>query len=128
MRVGLTGPAGSGKSTVAALLTEAGCPVVDADRVAHELYVPGTALVSELARAFGDRILRPDGSVDRTALGGVVFGSPAARLRLNALVHPPLVAELRGRMSALESAGARIVILEAALLLQWHADRLVELV
>jgi dephospho-CoA kinase len=128
IRVGLTGPAGSGKSTVAGLLRDSGCPVVDADRVAHELYVPGSDLVRELARAFGDHILRPDGSVNRGVLGGIVFASQDARNTLNALVHPALVVELERRMDALESQGAWVAILDAALLLQWRAHRLVGLI
>jgi dephospho-CoA kinase len=127
-RAGLTGPAGSGKSTVAALLAEAGCPVIDADRTAHELYVPGSELAKTLARVFGDHILRADGSVDRRALGSIVFGSDPAREQLNALVHPLLVAELKRRLDALETTGVPIAILDAALLLQWRADRLVECV
>ena len=128
LRVGLTGPAGSGKSTVAAMLAEAGCAVVDADRAAHELYFSGSELAKALAREFGDHILRPDGSVDRGVLGGIVFASPEARNALNALVHPPLVAELKRRLDALGDAGIPIAVLDAALLLQWHADRLVEVV
>ena len=128
LRVGLTGPAGSGKSTVAALLQAAGCPIVDADRAAHELYLPGSELAKRLARAFGDHILRPDGSVDRRVLGGIVFASAEARNTLNALVHPLLIAELERRMDALEENGAWVAVLDAALLLQWPADRLVDLI
>ena len=128
LRVGLTGPAGSGKTTVAGMLAEAGCAIVDADRAAHDLYVPGSALVRDLARTFGDHVLRADGSVDRRALGEIVFASPAARAKLNALVHPPLVVELKRRLDALESTGIPIAVLDAALLLQWPADRLVEVV
>jgi len=128
LRVGLTGPAGSGKTTVAAIFAEAGCPVIDADRAAHELYLPGSELAKNLVREFGNHILRADGSVDRSALGGIVFASDAARKQLNALVHPLLVVELKRRLDALEASGMPIAILEAALLLQWRADRLVECV
>ena len=128
LRVGLTGPAGSGKSTVAAQLAQAGCPVIDADRAAHELYLPGSELAKKLTRAFGDHILRADGSVDRSVLGHIVFGSDKARAELNALVHPLLVIDLKRRFDALEATGVPIAILDAALLLQWRADRLVELV
>jgi len=113
---------------VAAIFAEAGCPVIDADRAAHELYLPGSELAKNLARAFGNHILRADGSVDRSALGGIVFASDAARKQLNALVHPLLVVELKRRLDALEASGMPIAILEAALLLQWRADRLVECV
>ena len=128
LRVGLTGPAGSGKSTIATLLAEAGCPVVDADRAAHHLYVPGSDLVGELVRAFGADILDSDGGVNRETLGRLVFASRTARERLNALVHPALVAELKRRLDALEREGSGIAILDAALLLQWAAARVVDVV
>jgi dephospho-CoA kinase len=128
LRVGLTGPAGSGKSTVAAALAARGIPVVDADRVAHTLYVPGSDLVGDLVAAFGDSILYPDGTVDREALGRIVFARGEDRARLNRIVHPRLVAELTQRLDALEQGGARIAVLDAALLLQWDAARLVDVV
>jgi len=125
LRVGLTGPAGSGKSTVARLLAARGTPVIDADRVAHELYVPGGELVRELAGAFGDGILDSRGGIDRARLGEIVFGDPAARETLNRIVHPPLLAELERRLDALEAGGTPVAILEAALLLQWGPPRFI---
>lgn len=128
LRVGLTGPAGSGKSTVAVRLAALGIPVVDADRIAHTLYVPGSDLVAQLVAAFGGSILHPDGTVDRGALGRIVFQRSADRDTLNRIVHPSLVAELVKRLDALEAGGTRIAVLEAALLLQWDAARLVDVV
>ena len=128
LRVGLTGPAGSGKSTVAHLFAVHGWPVIDADRVAHELYVPGSAIVRELVLAFGSDVLAPDGTVDRGALGGKVFLRSDARETINRIVHPPLLDALRTRLSQLETTGVRIAVLEAALLLQWDTDTLVDVV
>lgn len=127
-RVGLTGPAGSGKSTVARLFAAHGWPVIDADRVAHELYVPGSAIIRELARAFGSEVVAPDGTVDRGALGRQVFQRSEAREALNRIVHPPLLDALRERLLELESTGTRIAVLEAALLLQWNTEALVDVV
>lgn len=128
LRVGLTGPAGAGKSTVAGLLAGRGFPLVDADRVAHELYVPGSPLVRALARAFGTEILRPGGSVNREALGRLVFGDPDRLAQLDRIVHPPLVDELARRLDELEKAGEPLGILEAAVLLQWGPPSFIDLV
>ncbi len=126
--VGLTGEPGAGKSTVAALLAGAGYPVVDADRVAHELYVPGSPLVAALVAAFGPDIRDAGGGIDRAALGAAVFGRPAELATLNSIVHPPLLEELERRIEAARTAGERVLIVEAALLLQWGPPRFVDTV
>jgi dephospho-CoA kinase len=88
LRIGLTGGIGSGKSTVSRLLAERGAVVVDADAIAREVVEPGTVGLAAVVAAFGDGILAADGSLDRPALGAVVFADPDARGRLNAIVHP----------------------------------------
>ena len=88
LRIGLTGGIGSGKSTVAALLAEHGARVVDADRIAREVLEPGTPGLAAVVAEFGDGVLTADGALDRPALAAVVFGDPAARARLDAVVHP----------------------------------------
>jgi dephospho-CoA kinase len=128
LRVGLTGAAGAGKSTVARELARMGIPVVDADKVAHELYAPGSAVVAALAAAFGDGVLTPDGAIDRAALGALVFGSAERLCELDRIVHPPLLAELERRLLALERAGEPVAVLEAALLLKWGPPDFVDLV
>lgn len=119
LRVGLTGAAGAGKSTVAAGLADHGIAVIDADRVAHELYRPGGELVNRLEETFGPSVITEDGEVDRAALADIVFTDAAARQQLNRLVHPPLVQELERRWASLEQAGETVAVLEAALLLEW---------
>lgn len=88
LRIGLTGGIGSGKSTVAGLLAERGAVVVDADRLAREVVAPGTPGLAAVVDEFGPQVLAADGSLDRPALAAVVFADPAARARLDALVHP----------------------------------------
>jgi len=88
LRIGLTGGIGSGKSTVAALLAERGARVVDADRIAREVVQLGTPGLAAVVAEFGDHVLSGDGSLDRPALAAVVFGDPAARARLDCIVHP----------------------------------------
>jgi len=128
LRVGLTGPTGSGKSSVSAVLRDMGLPVIDADKVAHELYVPGSPTVAELARAFGDAVLTPEGGVDRARLGAAVFGDAEKLALLERIVHPLLLAELERRLAALESAGAPLAVVEAALLLKWGPPAFIDLV
>jgi dephospho-CoA kinase len=115
--VGLTGGIGSGKSTVAGILTELGAHVIDADKIGHEVYRPGTEGFRAVVDAFGPGIVAADGTIDRRALGAIVFGDDAARMRLNALVHPLIGVEIGRRIAAARGEGRPIVI-EAALLLE----------
>jgi dephospho-CoA kinase len=88
LRVGLTGGIGSGKSEVSRRLASLGAVVIDADAVAREVVAPGTAGLAEVVREFGERILLPDGTLDRERLGSMVFADEEMRARLNAIVHP----------------------------------------
>ncbi|TFV75447.1 dephospho-CoA kinase [Blastococcus sp. CT_GayMR19] len=88
LRIGLTGGIGSGKSTVSALLAERGAVVIDADRIAREVVEPGTPGLAAVVEAFGEQVLTADGSLDRPGLAAVVFADPAARKRLDGIVHP----------------------------------------
>lgn len=128
LRVGLTGGAGSGKSVVAGMLLRRGFPVIDADRVAHGLYVPGSDVVANLVHVFGSGILDSGGGIDRKKLGRMVFESPELLLALNDIVHPPLVRELEKILDRLEGEGETVAVLEAALLLQWGPPDFVNIV
>jgi dephospho-CoA kinase len=86
--IGLTGGIASGKSVVAARLEERGAVVVDADRVAREVVEPGTPALARIAAEFGDGVIASDGSLDRAALGALIFNSPEKRETLNAITHP----------------------------------------
>lgn len=114
--VGLTGGIGSGKSAVSRMLAERGAVVLDADVHAREVVAPGTAGLAAVVAAFGDAVLAADGTLDREALGSVVFTDPEALARLNAIVHP-LVGELseRRRREA-EAAGVEVVVHDVPLL------------
>lgn len=89
--IGLTGGIASGKSTVARRLAELGAVTVDADQIAREVVEPGTPALAEIAAEFGDSVLSPDGSLNRPALGAIVFRDETARLRLNAITHPAVL-------------------------------------
>jgi dephospho-CoA kinase len=86
--IGLTGGIASGKSVVAARLAEHGAVVVDADRVAREVVEPGTPALARIRREFGDGVIASDGSLDRAALGALIFSEPEKRAALNAITHP----------------------------------------
>ncbi len=116
--IGLTGGIGSGKSTVARLLEKQGACVIDADAIVHELEGPGQPLTAEIAAQFGRHILGPDGAVNREALGALVFRDPAARLRLNQLVHPRVGGEIARRVQAARNAGVPVLVLDIPLLLE----------
>lgn len=100
MLVGLTGGIGSGKSLAADLLAAHGATVIDADVLARAVVAPGTPGLAAVADRFGDGVLRPDGALDRAALGRVVFGDPQARRDLEAIIHPAV----RARAAALTAA------------------------
>lgn len=102
LRIGLTGGIASGKSTVSARLAELGAVVVDADRIARDVVAPGTPGLAAVLAEFGDAVLAADGTLDRPALGAVVFASEERRRALEAIVHP-LVREAG---AALEEAAA----------------------
>jgi dephospho-CoA kinase len=116
--IGLTGGIGSGKSTVARMFAQRGATVIDADAIVHELQAPGMPMVDELVAAFGPGILTADGALDRKALGAIVFQDEAARLRLNAIVHPQVGAEFARRLGAALNAKAPLVVLDIPLLLE----------
>lgn len=100
LRVGLTGGIGAGKSEVSQRLAAQGATVIDADAVAREVVGPGTPGLAEVVEAFGQGVLRQDGSLDRPRLGEIVFADPDLRGTLNSIVHPRVAA----RMSELEQA------------------------
>lgn len=117
--VGLTGGVATGKSTVSAMFAALGCLIIDADRLAREVVEPGQPAHTQIVSAFGRGVLRPDGGIDRKALGAVVFADPAARARLESITHPAIRARVRARLAELTAAGFDgIVILDAPVMVE----------
>jgi dephospho-CoA kinase len=122
--IGLTGPIGCGKSTVAGWLEELGGVVVDADRIAREVTAPGEPALDAVIEAFGEEFMAADGSLDRAALGRVVFSDPAALATLEAIVHPAVRPRIENAVRAAADAGAPLVVIEAIKLVEaGHAAR-----
>ena len=102
--VGLTGGVASGKSAVAAKLASLGAVVIDADALARQVVEPGTPGLAAIKDTFGEGILLPDGSLDRPALGAIVFSDAAQRAKLNEIVHPLVRAKLAAKVASLGKA------------------------
>jgi dephospho-CoA kinase len=102
------------------MLRDLGAEIVDADTVAHEVMAPGGPVFDQIVREFGPGVVAPDGSLDRRALGAIVFRDPAALRRLDAIVHPSTGVEIRRRIAA-SSAG--VVVVEAIKLIEAGTDR-----
>jgi len=117
LRVGLTGGIGSGKSEVARRLAEHGAVLIDADVAARKVVEPGSPGLAQVAEAFGDEVLRPDGSLNRERLGEIVFGDPGLRAKLNAIVHPLVRAWMQeAERAAVRANGDAVVVHDVPLL------------
>jgi dephospho-CoA kinase len=108
LKIGLTGGIGSGKSTVARRLAALGALLVDTDALAHALTASGGAALPAIAAAFGADMLTADGAMDRARMRALVFGQPAERLRLEAILHP-MIAEATRAQASRAGAGQTIV-------------------
>jgi dephospho-CoA kinase len=118
IRLGLTGGIGSGKSTVSRELAALGAVVVDADLVAREVVETGTPGLAAVVEAFGPQVLLPDGTLDREALGKVVFGDDEARARLSGILHPLIGARSAELWAAAEASGAAVLVHDVPLLVE----------
>jgi dephospho-CoA kinase len=116
LRVGLTGGIGSGKSEVSRLLREHGAVVIDSDLLAREVVAPGTPGLAAVVAEFGDGYLTEDGGLDRQKLAALVFHDPAARARLNAIVHPLVGAAAAARYA--QAPADAVVVQDVPLLVE----------
>ncbi len=120
LKVGLTGGIASGKSLVSRMFTELGAHTIDADELAHELMVPGEPAYNEIVEKFGDTILNPDKTVNRSKLAELAFDKKRPRIyELNRILHPGVIQRYEKWMDDIEKQEPNaIVMLEAALLLE----------
>lgn len=126
MRLGLTGGIGSGKSTASTRLRELGATVLDYDQLARDVVEPGSAGLAAIAERFGAGVLRPDGTLDRPALGGIVFADPAALKDLEAITHPAI--RERAALLEREAGPDAVVVHDNALLVDMGAHRAMDTV
>ena len=118
VRIGLTGPIGCGKSTVAGWLAERGAILIDADEVAREVSAPGQPAHDAVIAAFGDAVRLDGGRLDRAALARVVFADPEALDRLEAIVHPVVRLRILALIAEADAAGAPAIVVEAIKLVE----------
>ncbi len=118
LRIGLTGGIGSGKSIVGRALAGNGATLVDADVIARQLTAAGGAAVREIANQFGDRMIAANGALDRDQMRKLAFDDPAARLRLEAIVHPMVAREAMRQAEQADHAGSACIVFDIPLLVE----------
>lgn len=121
--IGLTGNIGSGKSSVAQRLASLGAAIIDADRVARKVVLPGTACLEEIVKEFGPGVLDNQGALHRKKMGDWVFADPQARSRLNNIIHPHIKKEIHREINRFKNqpdlpAGAKVLVVDAPLLIE----------
>ena len=124
LRVGVTGGIACGKSTVAGMLRDLDCMVLEMDPLGHEMLEPGQPAYDEVVREFGGEILEPGGKVNRTRLGAVVFADAQKRIRLNQILHPRILDVVEKWFAALDRPGGpEVAFVEAALIIEAGFDK-----
>lgn len=126
MIIGLTGSIASGKSTVAKMLADYNLPIVDADLVARIVVEPGTGTLVKIAQAFGQEVIKEDGTMDREKVGSIIFHDPAQRKVLNDIIHPAIRAEMLRQRDEHIQNGAPHVVMDIPLLFESGLQHYVE--
>ncbi|MBU4252875.1 MAG: dephospho-CoA kinase [Candidatus Omnitrophica bacterium] len=121
--LGVTGCIGCGKSTVAGMFKDKDCLLIDADCLGHELILSGTGVYRKIIKSFGRGILKPDNSIDREKLAKIVFTDKTALTKLNSIVHPELIRQIKRRIRKTKK---RIIVLDAALIIEAGLTRMVD--
>lgn len=124
--IGLTGGIGSGKTTVSGFLEELGAEVIDADKVGHVTYLPDMPAWRDLIDTWGEDLLQPNREIDRKKLGAIVFSDPANLEKLNSIVHPRMRDIMNDRIEAFRGEGKRVVVVDAAILIEAKWTSLVD--
>ena len=121
--IGITGSIGSGKSHVAALISERGIPRIDTDEVYHGFVSKRSPMTEEIEKHFGSEVINPDGSLNRAALGKIVFSDPEKLKLLNSLTHGTVKARVREMLTEYRKAGERAVLVEVPLMFESGFDK-----
>ena len=126
MIIGLTGSIASGKSTVAKMLEGYRLPIVDADLVARQVVEPGTETLMKIAQAFGEEVIKEDGTMDREKVGLIIFHDPAKRKILNDIIHPAIRVEMIRQRDEHLKQGAPHVVMDIPLLFESKLQHFVD--
>lgn len=128
MIVGLTGQTGAGKTTVCRVFEENGFAIINADIVARDVMVAGSPCLAELCEHFGEKILFPDGTLNRRFLANIVFNNKSKLEILNSVTYPYITAEILNRIEEYSDAGHKLILLDAPTLFESRADDFCELI
>ncbi|KAF6759798.1 dephospho-CoA kinase-domain-containing protein [Ephemerocybe angulata] len=123
--IGLTGGIATGKSTVSNILKAKGLPVVDADIIARQVVEPGTPGLAKIRAHFGDAVIQKDGTLDRKALGSIIFNDKKQRAKLNSIVHPAVQKAMFWEVVKHWFRGERLCVLDVPLLIEGPLHRMV---
>ncbi|MEN6521409.1 MAG: dephospho-CoA kinase [Armatimonadota bacterium] len=126
--LGITGGIATGKTTVTDMFRELGAETISADDVAHEVLAPGAPVIDELVERFGHSIIKPDGSIDRSALAEIVFKNPEDLAALNDITHPPIIEIIKARIREFRSRAGKcdVLAVEIPLLIECKLMGLVD--
>jgi dephospho-CoA kinase len=127
MIIGITGQIGSGKTTATGVFKKLGAVVIDADRIGREVVESNPELIRKIVRAFGSDTVTPKGKLRRARVAEIAFQSERNKQRLDRLVHPFLLTDLKKQIK-LHLKKHKVVVIDAALLLDWNFDRIVDIV
>ena len=122
MVVGLTGQTGAGKSTVSKIFAEHGFEVINADQVARKVVEVGQPCLAEIAELFGNQVINSDGTLDRRALGRIVFCNKTKLETLNSVIYPYITAEILRMIQQFSDEGRKLILLDAPTLFESHSD------
>ena len=126
MLIGITGQIGAGKTTAANILKAMGAVIIDADKIGRKVVENSPRLIQKLARAFGPQILTPMGNLRRKKTAELTFSREKNRKLLNSIVHPYLLRELKKQIKR-NLGKKKVVVIDAALLLDWKLDNIIDL-
>jgi dephospho-CoA kinase len=122
--IGITGGIACGKTEVAKVFEKKGAIILSGDEIGREVVERSEVVLKELVRAFGEDILKRDGSLDRRGLGRIAFASDESRYKLNKIIHPGLLKELRKRIQDIEEENPQaVVVIDAALIVEWGVEK-----
>ncbi|WP_047985065.1 dephospho-CoA kinase [Ornithinibacillus californiensis] len=124
--IGLTGSIASGKSTVSSMFKELQIPVIDADLIAREVVKPGEPALDEIVSEFGEKVLFPDGTLNRKSLGTIIFSDAEKRTKLNAIVHPAVRKRMLEMKEFYINKGGKCVVMDIPLLFESKLTHMVD--